>query len=86
MATCPLCNKSRSTQVIVGVYRCNSCEAIFGQCYLGESYSLVKPYFSKAEIPAEATRYYDLTCLGSKGIERRHGWYDPASKLIVQVG
>jgi hypothetical protein len=84
---CPLCNKNRSvTTVVPQVYRCNSCGSLFGQCYLGDSYSLVKPFFVKEEPAAEAIRYFDLECVGSKGIERRHGWYDPASKLIVQVG
>ena len=56
--------------------------------YLGDSYSIVKPYFAPNanEIPTEQTRYYDLTTLGSQGIGRRHGWFDPQSRYIVQTG
>ena len=68
------------------VYRCAKCEAIYGSCYLGDSYSLVLPFMVAVDPPTERTRYYDLDCLGSKGITRRHGWYDAETKQIVQVG
>lgn len=86
--TCPACSSKRVAidPRVVGVYTCRQCEALFGSCYLGSSYALVKPWFSKADVPAERTRYFDLECLGSDGITRRHGWYDPATGLITQVG
>lgn len=85
---CPACSEKLAYQVEghTQIYRCAKCEAIYGSCYLGDSYSLVLPYMVKEDPPAEQTRYYDLDCLGSKGITRRHGWYDPQTKLIVQVG
>jgi hypothetical protein len=36
--------------------------------------------------PEQNQVYYDLTCLGSTGLTRRHGWYNPVTKLITQVG
>ncbi len=88
---CPACNRVRGNRLIrSGVYECAACGAIFtprgGTIYLGESYSLVLPYFAKGEVAPEQLRYYDLMILGSKGMERRHGWYDPATKLIHQTG
>jgi hypothetical protein len=89
---CPACNKkmtkkalSEDFQGIAQVHQCPKCRAVFGTCYLGESYEIVKPYFSYVADMATAI-YYDLTCLGSNGIERRHGWFDPTSKLILQTG
>ena len=54
--------------------------------YLGESYELVLPEFETGETAREDLRYYDLTCLGSKGLTRRHGWYNRRTRRIVQVG
>ena len=87
-AGCPACSHRLAEPVngFVSIYRCAKCEAIYGSCYLGDSYSLVLPYLVDKEPPAECTRYYDFECLGSQGITRRHGWYDLDSKRIVQVG
>lgn len=86
---CPNCGKviSQKQHVgVIGVYRCQHCEALVGECYLGESYTLVRPFFAPKDVPFEQTRYFDFTTLGSEGIGRRHGWYDPDTRLIVQVG
>jgi hypothetical protein len=88
---CPACNNGKRLKEIRAftVMECPKCRAIFsGNCYLylGESYSYVLPYFAKEEVPPEKLRYYDFMCIGSMGIMRRHGWYDPATKLIHQVG
>ena len=87
-AGCPACSHMLAYQVEghPRIYRCAACDGIYGFCCLGESYSPVLPYMVSQDPPVEQTRYYDLECLGSKGITRRHGWYDTVSKLIVQVG
>jgi hypothetical protein len=87
-AGCPACSHRLATPVqgFTQVYRCAKCDAVYGSCYLGDSYSLVLPYFVESEPPVEQTRYFDFDCLGSKGVTRRHGWYDLVSKRIVQVG
>lgn len=88
---CPACN-AREGQTkdkkIVGVYHCGRCEAVYGACFLGESYEFVLPYMADCEeiVPQERQRYYDFTVLGSKGFQRRHGWYDTKTRLIVQIG
>ena len=83
---CRNCNNSRGNKAIGNqIYQCGKCGAIYGDCWLGDSYNYVLPYFSKEEIPPERWRYYDFTVVGSL-IERRHGWYDPETKLIMQTG
>lgn len=86
---CRACDNVRGNQNVPGhvtLYTCAKCNAIFGDCYLGDSYSFVKPFMTAAEVPAESQRYFDFSCLGSAGLTRRHGWYDPSTKLITQVG
>jgi hypothetical protein len=84
---CPACGHKvvRPTD-LARVFTCAKCDAVFGDCYLGDSYGFVLPFMIATEPHAGEMRYYDFTCLGSKGVTRRHGWYDPATKLIVQVG
>ena len=87
-SACPACSCRRAVAVPghAQLYRCFKCDAIYGTLYLGESYGIVKPFFSQAEVPADRQRYFDFTTLGSNGIGRRHGWYDLATGLITQVG
>ncbi|MFP3867688.1 MAG: hypothetical protein ACLFUU_05950 [Desulfobacteraceae bacterium] len=87
---CPACNNEKGNREVNPgslVFRCGKCEAIFSKyLYLGESYEYVRPYFAQDEVPFEQLRYYDFTCIGSEGVVRRHGWYDPQTRLIHQVG
>lgn len=76
-------NKETATR---GVYVCAKCSAVFGTCYLGDSYALVTPYLSNVLVRPEDQRYFDFTTLGSAGVGRRHGWFDPITKLMTQVG
>ena len=71
---------------VSGVYRCGYCGAIWGTCRLGDSYELVRPYMTTINFDPADTRYYDITTLGSGGLDRRHGWFEPKSRLITQVG
>ena len=84
---CPACSSTKRTAVKDGmVYTCDHCGAIYGFCSLGDSYEFVLPYMAKSDVPPEQQQYFDFTCLSSKGLMRRHGWYDKVSKLITQVG
>lgn len=71
---------------MTGVYICRKCEAVFGQCYKGDSYGIVLPFMTADKDATERQRYYDFTVLGSDGVTRRHGWFDPQTKLITQIG
>lgn len=91
--TCQLCNrkltlKELNTPVlgVIGTYECKKCGAVQGDCYKGDSYKIVLPFFVSQDIPMEKTRYFDLMVVGSNGLERRHGWFDPETRKIVQVG
>jgi len=87
---CELCGKKiNQKQIGTQVYECGYCGAIYGTCYLGQSCGYVKPYFDNSDYDAQelgTARYFDLTCLGSKGITRRHGWFNPENKMITQEG
>lgn len=85
---CPCCSGKRHSLVAgtASVYKCKRCGAIHGSCYLGDSYSLVLPYWDDADPATREQLYFDLDCLGSKGVERRHGWFNPATRKIIQVG
>lgn len=78
----PACGELSKHIVLKGdVARCESCGCVNGTCYLGDSYTYAIPGL----VEGEAHRAYDLTCLGSAGITRRHGWVDAANR-VVQVG
>ncbi len=83
---CPLCSKSNRKPLKGQIYKCAKCESIYGTCYLGDSYAYVKPFLSSENVPAEETRYFDFECLGSQGITRRHGWFNPKNGNLIQTG
>jgi hypothetical protein len=90
---CPNCNAKRQQRPYdkdrIGfstVYRCGKCHAVYGSCYKGDSYSIVRSGWHPDEAVADQLFYYDLEVLGSGGIERRHGWAHRETRLIVQVG
>ncbi len=84
--TCPACNASNDEEIETGLYRCLSCGCLHGTLYLGESYSHVRPHMTDDPEADKRAVPYDFACLGSDGITRRHGWYDPQTNLITQVG
>lgn len=84
---CPGCGGSLKRTERVGVYTCRKCKGLIADhIYLGDSYGLVKPWMTTEQVPADRMRYFDLTCLGSAGITRRHGFYDTETGLVVQSG
>jgi len=87
---CPNCGKKIKQKEIkpASVVECQYCEAIYtiSPISLGESYEYVLPYMEDAHIVPEKERYFDFECLSSKGKVRRHGWYNPVTNKITQVG
>lgn len=88
---CPACNGRRIKTIpragVVPEHRtCRRCNAIFGQMYLGDSFTLVLPFFTKRTVPDSEARYFDFVTVGSEGVSRRHGWYDPETRGVVQIG
>ena len=96
---CPACSgkKSEPYAGYTTLYKCQNCNALYGSCFLGTSHTLVKPHFVSEERQAELNKlteeagwdgsiYFDFMCCGSKGQTRRHGWYDPKTGCMTQVG
>ena len=95
---CPCCGKRISLKdmntpyvgsngrEIMGVYEHSRCGAVLGTCYKGESYGVYLPYWAPAGTPLENQRYFDLTVLGSDGVNRVHGWFDSVTRMITQTG
>ena len=73
------------TKAATLLFKCSRCDGLHGQMYRGDSYALILPRWSPRS-DMEGARYFDLTLLGSDGIERSHGYYDPKTKLMLQVG
>jgi hypothetical protein len=85
MNNCPACGKTRKVIISMkdSIYECKSCGCLYGNPILGQSYKYVK---SSMTATWTEEKPFDLLCLGSQGVVRRHGWYDPKSKRITQVG
>jgi len=85
---CPCCGRKRGIKSIgTGfVLECPKCKALFSNTiYLGDSYKYVLLYWDTEDHP-KTIRYFDFRCLSSKGIVRRHGWFNPKTRRIVQTG
>lgn len=80
--------KARNTRYngLTGLFECNHCGALQGRCYKGQSYQAVMPFFSKEDIAPSEWKYFDIRCLGSDGITRRHGWFNPNDGKLMQTG
>lgn len=89
MPACPACSCERGHRLVrfPRVFSCGSCEGLVGDAgYLGDSYGLVSPHWAPADVDSGRTRYFDLVALGSEGLVRRHGWFDPTTRRVTQVG
>ena len=96
---CPACSATDHEKFHghQALFTCSACGAIHGQCYCGDSLHLVHPRFVSEERQAELDAlaeddperygvYFDFTDVGSAGPTRRHGWYDPKTRDLLQVG
>ena len=84
---CPGCSGRLKATEKLGVYTCRACQGLIAtSIYLGDSYGLVLPYWETGDTAPEDLRYFDFTCLGSNGLQRRHGWYNRRTRRTVQVG
>jgi len=91
---CPCCNASQTYssehKTHWQVRECRKCHALYTQgssaLYLGESYGLVRSQFTNDPAADDRAVYFDFMTVGSKGLNRRHGWFDPETKLLTQVG
>lgn len=99
LAGCPACNASRryskapDVSLVPGrlhdaIRECRKCSGLYTTraIYLGDSYLVVQPFMTSDPTADERQRYFDFETLGSEGLGRRHGWFDPLTKAITQVG
>ena len=87
--SCPACSSTSSrAHDLSGVRVCAACSCIFTERAIlrGDSFTIVLPSWDEAGIPIEDERPFDLTVVGSAGVERRHGWFNPATRRITQTG
>ena len=85
--------EEQTAHEIAGVTRCLDCGAIYGECSLAESFSLVSTRWATPEEEtagrvAGRINYFDLCSPEADGGKdfRRHGWYDERTRSTVQVG
>lgn len=72
---------------ISGLSQCRRCGGLHGSIYAGVATSLIGYGLPmQAESGPDGARYFDLSILGSAGVSRMHGWYDPRTHRIVQEG
>ena len=86
---CPSCSSTQSrarSDLGVSIRECSRCRCIFGDCYLGDSYAIVRPWMTTDKAADARQVPFDLTTLGSQGLGRRHGFYDPETRLMTQAG
>ena len=95
---CPCCGRrvsvkdlnapfiGKSGRRIYGVYVHSRCGAVLGMCCQGDSYDVIPHYMATENANPERCRYYDLEIMGSDGIRRSHGWFDPETWRVTQVG
>jgi hypothetical protein len=88
---CPCCNATDHTEIDCGIVRCDTCQALFTTHHvpLGRTYTHVLPRWDERADAREAlcpSVYFDFDYLSSKGTGRRHGWFNPETKCITQVG
>lgn len=93
-ATCPGCSGATDpVENAPGVRRCQDCEGIVGETDRSTARRFVDlgkwaPGIDEGEVRADALKtseYFDFTFPGPDPV-RVHGWYDPASRGVVQFG
>jgi len=95
--SCPCCGASErysreDSRGTFGSLRvCRKCNALYTasgrSIYRGESYGIVSPHLAKGRPgDMDGAQYFDFTVLGSDGIGRRHGWFDPKTGALLQIG
>lgn len=79
-----------SAYAMTRVRVCRKCDALYTPTgrtiLLGDSYGLVRPQWDPSPENMDGARYFDFMTLGSEGLRRRHGWFRPSTRLLLQVG
>lgn len=68
------------------VQECVRCGGLHGHCYKGDFSEYVILQFATHDVRPEDMKYFDFELVGSKGVERVHGFFDVKTKKVVQIG
>lgn len=85
---CEACGTKRNRKQVAGaatLYACPVCGALTGSCYRGDVYRHVALHLPMAAQAEGKETYFDLTIVGST-VSRVHGWFDSATRRVVQFG
>lgn len=85
---CPGCSSKKSrAHERDGVRICGGCGGLYTSraIYRGDSPVLLVLHPEPNPAPKDL-RYFDLDLLGSRGLERVHGWFHQGSRKVVQFG
>lgn len=85
-SACPACSAAEFKHRGKGAKECVKCHALYGVLHRDDAADLVYPTMAATPVPSEQLRYYDFRIISGSGPLRRHGWFDPATRLIHQVG
>ena len=87
---CPACSSRDNLEHSnAALASCGRCGALFTTRPIpaGDSYALVAPRWATDPAADSRARYFDLDVLQGDGtVSRRHGWFDPETRLVTQVG
>lgn len=89
MTNCPACSAPENiASVFPNVVICQGCGGFYTTKPISrvESYFIVKPHFTDDASADDRQIYFDFDVLGSDGPSRRHGWFDPKTRLVTQTG
>jgi Zn-finger nucleic acid-binding protein len=90
--TCPGCSGTLRpvVEATVACYRCNRCSGVIAfNLTEYEAFQVVRAGWAPNPnmIRPEDQYYFDITYRTASGKqERRHGWFDPLTRLILQTG
>ena len=74
------------TETYTGLFACDRCGGLHGEMYRGEAPTVVNINRMSSRQDTDGGRYFNLALLGSEGVRHVHGWFDPATKLVLQFG
>ncbi|NIR06838.1 MAG: hypothetical protein GTN82_15585 [Candidatus Aminicenantes bacterium] len=83
---CPCCGRKHNAVSTTIMMYCGECKAVFTPLYKKVSFAY-STNFVETEMESGEDwgnyRYFDIALVNN---ERRHGWYNPQTRNIVQVG
>ena len=89
---CPACSGRRHVHVGVNgrtfpsLYSCERCGCVHGSGYKGDVLSVVLVGTLRGESASGESLPFNVEMVGSDGVTRSHGWFDPVDGVVHQYG